>query len=186
MRSLNRRTPLIGILVLIFLVCRTAVLAAEDTPPECACDQAAVMNNDRLETIIRKIDPNAEGRSGFWRFTVAERQLLVITDEGANRMRIISGIAEVKDIDGERMTRMMQANFDSALDARYAVAKGVLWSAFLHPLSTLDQRDFVSGIGQVVNLAATYGSTYSSGALTFGGGDSEALIQELLERANSI
>lgn len=186
MRLLNRLTPLISILFLFCFVARTAVFAAEDTPPECVCDQAAVMNNDRLETIIRKIDANAEGRSGFWRFSVAERQLLVITDETANRMRIISGVAEVKDIDAEGMTRMMQANFDSALDARYAVAKGVLWSAFLHPLSTLDERDFVSGVAQVVNLAATYGSTYSSGALTFGGGDSDGLIKELLERANSI
>ncbi len=186
MRLLNRLTPLIGILALFCFLARTAVFAAEPTPPECACDQAVVMNNDRLETIIRKIDANAEGRSGFWRFTVAERELLVITDETANRMRIISGVAEVKEIDAEGMTRMMQANFDSALDARYAVAKEVLWSAFLHPLSTLDERDFVSGVAQVVNLAVTYGSTYSSGAITFGGGDSEELIRELRERGNSI
>ena len=186
MRLLNRLIPLMGIIVFFCSVARTAVYAAEHTPPECACDQAAVMDNDRLETIIRKIDANAEGRSGFWRFTVAERELLVITDETANRMRIISGIAELNDIDAERMTRMMQANFDSALDARYAIAKGVLWSAFLHPLATLDERDFVSGVAQVVNLAATYGSTYSSGALTFGGGDSDGLIKELLDRGNSI
>ncbi len=185
MRLLNRTGRLAGILVAFFFAAAT-VFAEEAKPPGCACDQAGVMNNERLEAIIRRIDANVEGASGFWRFTVAERQLLVITDERANRMRIISGIAEVNDIDPERMIRMMQANFDSALDARYAIAKGVLWSAFLHPLSTLNERDFVSGIGQVVNLSATFGSTYSSGALTFGGGDSDGLIQELLERANSI
>ncbi len=186
MRLLNRLTPLIGFLVVLCFVARTAVLAAEPAPPQGACDQAAGMNNERLESIIRKLDANAEGVPGFWRFTVAERELLVITDESANRMRIISGVAEVKNIDAERMIRMMQANFDSALDARYAVAKEVLWSVFLHPLATLAERDFVSGVAQVVNLAATYGSTYSSGALTFGGGDSDELIKELLERANSI
>lgn len=154
--------------------------------PECACDDAQTMNNDRLGLIIRKLDPEAEGQPGFWRFTVAKREVLVITDENANRMRIFTGVSEVKDIEEEQWVRLMQANFDSALDARYAIARGVLWSAFLHPLSTLDERDFVSGIAQVVNLAVTYGSTYSSGALTFGGGDSEGLIQELLERANSI
>ncbi len=186
MRSLNRLTPLIGILILFCFVARTSVLAAEPAPPQRACDQAAGMNNERLESIIRKLDANAEGVSGFWRLSVAGRELLVITDESANRMRIISGVAEVKDIDAERLSRMMQANFDSALDARYAVAKGVLWSAFLHPLATLADEDFVSGVAQVVNLADTYGSTYSSGALTFGGGDSDGLIKELLERANSI
>lgn len=158
--------------------------AAQSQEP--ACDQLDRMNNDRLQAIIRKIDADAEGGAGFWRFKVAERELLVITDENANRMRILTGVAEINNVDQERLTRLMQANFDSALDARYAIARGILWSAFLHPLSTLNERDFVSGIAQVVNLAVTYGSTYSSGALTFGGGDSEDLIQELLDRANAI
>jgi len=39
----------------------------------------------------------------------------------------------------------MQANFDSALDARYAIAKGKLWSAFIHPLSELNEEQFFSG-----------------------------------------
>ena len=144
------------------------------------------MNNARLDAIIRRVDAGAEGEPGFWRFTVAEREVLVITDENANRMRIISGVAEFNDVNTEQLVRMMQANFDSALDARYAVARGVLWSVFLHPLATLDERDFVSGIAQVVNLAATFGSTFSSGALTFGGGDSRDLIRELLDKSNSI
>lgn len=185
MRSLTR----IGSLLSIFSLAAFPagfVSAAETQRPECTCEQAGAMSNARLEIVIRKIDAGAEGQSGFWRFKVAERELLVITDENANRMRILTGVVEVKDLEEERLTRLMQANFDSALDARYAIARGVLWSAFLHPLSTLDERDFVSGVAQVVNLAVTYGSTYSSGAITFGGGDSEELIQELREQGSSI
>ncbi len=186
MRSLTRVNYLSTILVLTAFCAAPVMFAAETQPPECARDQAEIMTNDRLESIIRKIDAEAEGRSGFWRFTVAERELLVITDDNANRMRILTGVIEVQDLEQQRLTRLMQANFDSALDARYAIARGMLWSAFLHPLSTLDERDFISGIAQVVNLAVTHGSTYSSGGITFGGGDSEGLIQELLERSNSI
>lgn len=186
MRSSNWMNSRFSIFALLAISAVSIVFAAETQPPECACERAGVMDNDQMEKIIRKLDSEAEGRSGFWRFTVAERELVVITDENANRMRILTGVVEVKELAEERLTRLMQANFDSALDARYAIARGVLWSAFLHPLSTLNERDFVSGIAQVVNLAVTYGSTYSSGGITFGGGDSDGLIQELLERSNSI
>lgn len=62
----------------------------------------------------------------------------------------------------------MEANFHSALDARYAVSDGVLYSAFIHPLASLTERDLISGIGQTRQLALTFGRKYSSGALHFG------------------
>ena len=43
--------------------------------------------------------------------------------------------------------------------------------------------EFLSGIGQAVNLARTFGTTFFSGALTFGGGDSRGIIQrELIDK----
>lgn len=176
--------PLVAALLLATpLTSALSATAGEEAKP---CVEAAAMNNARLESLIRRIGDDVEGRPGFWQFSVANRGIIVITDETADRMRIISGITETDNIEDAQLARMMLANFDSALDARYAVAKGVLWSAYLHPLSTLKADDFVSGLAQVVNLAATYGSTYSSGALTFGGGDSSELINKLRERANSI
>ncbi len=74
----------------------------------------------------------------------------------------------------------MQANFDTALDARYAIAKATLWSTFIHPLRSLDDEALLKGLGQVVNLANTFGSTYSSGLLIFGGGDSRGIQEKEL------
>ncbi len=152
-------------------------------PPEAAAEP---MDNERLGALIRRLDPQAEGQAGFWRFTVREREVLVITDERADRMRIISGVAKADQLPPELLYRLMQANFDTALDARYAIAKDILWSAFIHPLSPLADAQFVSGVAQVVNLTLTFGSTFSSGALTFGGGDSGELLKELLERLEAI
>ena len=59
--------------------------------------------------------------------------VLVITDERADRMRIITEVAQADKLSQKMLFRMMQANFDAALDARYAVAHGRLWSAFIHP-----------------------------------------------------
>lgn len=76
---------------------------------------------------------------------------------------------------------MMQANFDAALDARYAVANGRLWGVFIHPLSPLERNQLISGLVQTVNIARSYGQTYSGGAQVFGGGDSNGIYKELFE-----
>ncbi len=52
-------------------------------------------------------------------------------------------------------------------------------------------HEFISGLGQTVNLSVTYGKSYSSGALIFRGGDSTdlqrgELIDQLPERGLSI
>jgi len=79
------------------------------------------------------------------------------------------------------MYRMLQANYDSALDARYATAQGLIWSVFVHPLSSLAEEFLASAIGQVHTAAETFGTTFSSGELIYGGGDSQEQLEELQE-----
>jgi hypothetical protein len=141
------------------------------------------MTNQHLAELIQRIDKSAQGKPGYWVFVVEGREVSVITDTRADRMRIIVPVAPTKNINNDRLYRLMQANFDSALDARYAIANDVLWSAFIHPLSELGDKEFLSGLGQTVNLALTYGDSYTSGALVFGGGDSQALRRrELIDK----
>ncbi len=152
---------------------------AESAPPQAEDDQ---MNNARLRTLIDKAGEDVTGRRGFWQFKLEGYSVLVITDENADRIRIISPITFANALSETELMRITQANFDSALDARYAVARDTLWSTFLHPLRSLTDTVFLSGLGQVVNLVATYGKSYSSGALVFGGGDSEELNRERYEK----
>jgi len=147
---------------------------------------SSAMSNERLGKLIRRLDADAEGRPGLWRFRVEERVVMVITDEAADRMRIMTAVVPAENLSEATLFRLMQSNFDTALDARYAIAQGFLWSVYLHPLRSLGDEQFLSGLGQVVNLAATYGSTYSSGGLIFRGGDSDRLIEELKEKGLSI
>jgi hypothetical protein len=148
------------------------------------------MDNQRLQSLIEHVAGEVEGTPGFWQFDLEGFQTTVITDEDADRMRIIVPVAAMEEVDQDRLYRMMQANFDSALDSRYSIAKGMLWSAFIHPLSSLTDHQFIVALAQTVNLAATYGTTYSSGALVFSAGDSQGeqnrYYQEIIDRANSI
>lgn len=148
------------------------------------------MTIPRLEEIVRALDPDVVVNPNAMALTVQEIPVLIVHDASMNRMRAMTAIRSIEAIAPAELLRMMQANFDSALDARYAVAQGRLWSVYIHPLGELDKDEFIEGLGQVVNLALTYGSTYTSGALTFGGGDSNeihrALIDELLKKGEKI
>lgn len=90
-------------------------------------------------------------------------------------------IASAEGLTEADLMRMMQANFDTALDARYAVANDRLWSVYIHPLRELETEQLISGLAQTVVLALTYGTFYASGSMSFGAGDSAELHRELLE-----
>ncbi|MEO0442717.1 MAG: hypothetical protein AAFZ92_03115 [Pseudomonadota bacterium] len=141
------------------------------------------MTNQRLGELINNLDKNAQGRPGYWSLTVENVTVEVVTDERADRMRIVSPILKTQTLSKEALYRLMQANFDTVLDARYAIANGILWSTYIHPLGSLDDEQFLVGLGQTVNAVITYGSSYSSGLLSYQGGDSQSLLRrELIER----
>lgn len=128
------------------------------------------MDNRRLDQLIRRIATMTEGELGFWRIDFEGRQLLVITDESHNRMRVMTVIVEESDMTDEERRIVLTANFDRALDAKFAVSNGYLWSVFMHPLAELSEDQFVDAVKQVKTLADNYGTTYSSSDLVFGGG----------------
>lgn len=91
------------------------------------------------------------------------------SDEAANRMRIISAITDVDQLSGDQLFYALAANFHSALDARYAISDGLVYAAFIHPLSSLSVAELRSAISQVASAHRTFGATYSSGELFFPG-----------------
>lgn len=163
-----------------------AVMAQIGPPPdmpdigERAGDNPRPMTPDRLGEIIRRIDDGAERQGGAWSLEVKTVPVTVVTDAANDRMRIIIPVTRSRDLSPEQMIRIMQANFDSALDARYAISQNLLWSTYIHPLGALDDEEFLAALGQTVNLAATFGTTFSSGLLIYGGGDSQGILEREL------
>lgn len=150
--------------------------------PEVAPPAEAPMTLQRLGEIVAALDPESQTNGRQFQLTIADVPILIVTDPLADRMRAMVPIRSVEDMTAEEVMRVMQANFDTALDARYAVAQGRLWGVFIHPLSPLEKDQFISGLGQAVNLAKTYGSLYTGGAMSFGGGDSVPLQRQLIDR----
>ncbi len=130
---------------------------------------APVMTQEKLEIIV-KHDINTEileEQKGYLLFNYLGRKTALLSDVAHDRMRIITPITKYSTLAPAIKDNLMQANFHSALDARYAVSEDTLYAAFIHPLSSLPQNEFENALRQVFNLAASFGKTYSSGQLEF-------------------
>ena len=140
-------------------------------PPVAAASTAAPsgpMTVDVIEHLVKQLDAKAQRDGGTWSLQLEGVPLKVVTDERADRMRIVCPVVRTSEMEEIQYLRVMEANFHTALDARYATSHGILFSAFIHRLSTLDPSDFVSGAQQVARLAAGFGTSYSSGVMRFG------------------
>jgi len=115
-----------------------------------------------------------EGESGFWRGMREDVQIFVLSDESHDRMRIMAPVGELKALETRVLQMLLEANYDRALDAKYAMRGKEVWSVSVHPLATLAPDDFASFLDQVVRLVKNTGSSYASSDLVFGGGAGDA------------
>lgn len=163
-------------------------IGAQEARPDFA--QPGPMTIERLLSILVRLDPEAGPRAGGIGLTIADVPVVVFMDPAANRMRAVVPVASADGLGEDDMRRVLQANFDTALDARYAIAEGRLWSVYIHPLAELQPRQLISGLAQTVVLAQTYGTAYASGSVAFGAGDSperfRQLMEDLLERGEEL
>ncbi|WP_299764784.1 hypothetical protein [uncultured Dokdonia sp.] len=131
----------------------------------------AQMTNEILEEILTEEVDSIGGFTGRWQMKLKDLPMIVLTDETNDRMRIIAPIIEASRLDEELLLDCMTANFHSALDVKYAISDGVLWSVYIHPLSPLNEAQVRDAVQQVFLAAATFGSSFSSTPLLFGGGN---------------
>jgi len=145
------------IVVFLVFIVSVSVLSAQN------------MNNTKLGEILTKQSDTIEGQAGNWRFAVNDKLFICLTDEKNNRMRIISPITEVANVDDKTLKNCLTANFHTALDVKYAISDAILWSVFIHPLKELTEAQVVDAVAQVYNANFTFGTIYSSTNLSFPG-----------------
>lgn len=129
---------------------------------------AQKMTLGQLKSLIAEDAKVIEDRGYMAIYELDSVMIYLVTDVDSDRMRMVSGVAEEKDLTEEDYKTILEANYDRALDANYALSDGVLWSVFVHPLSDLTPFLIKNGLYQVRNLVYTYGSSYSSTGLIFG------------------
>ena len=148
--------------------------AVSDLSPESLTSRQPTapleMTRELLEEAVVRIATVTDGGGGVLAAVYDEVPMLVVSDAAMDRMRIVSPIVEVTELSDRELAIMMEANFHSSLDARYATSEGVLYSVFIHPLSSLDERALESAMRQVAGLVRNFRSTWSSDEMIFGNG----------------
>jgi hypothetical protein len=136
------------------------------------------MTHGTLARLLERVLEDMEGSDGFWHGQRNEVTVYVVSDLEHDRMRIMAPIGELRVTDASFLSILLQANFDRALDAKYALRKKELWSVFMHPLSTIVPDDLGTFVDQVVQLVKNTGTTYASSDLIFGVSEDERLDLE--------
>lgn len=173
-KSSKRASGVVGSLVAGLL----AVMSLGACAEPLATEQS--MTQQRLHELLEQHAEGVQISSNMVQFNYQNVSMLVVSDRNADRMRIISPIASIADVEPQMLLEAMAANFHSVLDARYAIGDGsMIYAAFIHPLSPLTEAQLMSALGQVASAHATFGTSYSSGALVFpGGGAGEEVAAE--------
>lgn len=134
-----------------------------------ARDESPVTDNDVLQDYLDAIFDEVEGGDGQWVLVFDDVEMTLLSDEMSNRVRVITPIVEAEGLEPQELRVLLEANFDRALDAKYAIWRDIVWGVYLHPLQELSRDQLISALRQVATLRHTYGTTYSSMGLQFGG-----------------
>jgi hypothetical protein len=134
----------------------------------CATATPDGMSQESLAKHIEDIAGSATVSQNVVEFQYDGIRIACVSDAAHDRMRLISPIAELDSLQPAHLEVLLVANFHTTLDARYALSEGVIYAAFLHPLSTLTRAQLESAIRQVSALSRNFGSTYSSDELIYG------------------
>jgi len=148
---------------------KTALDIAQRQDKRTAQGLPGPTDNRRLQDMLSRLGTDVRGRVGAWEIQYGQVPMMVFTSEPHDRMRIMAMVGDENLARDANLTFLMEANFDRALDARYALLQNKLWAVYLHPLGALTESELTSALMQVANLVKTYGTTYSSSTLQFQG-----------------
>jgi len=128
---------------------------------------------ESLHAFIASYAQNVKVSNNVISFEYAGISLFCVWDANADRMRLVTPIAKIEELEKELLLTLLKANYHTVLDARYAIGNDTLFSVFIHPLSSITKNEIESAIRQVANTALTYGTSFNSGELSFGGQNQE-------------
>lgn len=124
-------------------------------------------NNHTLEGYLREMIRELEGDEGRWTFNLYDVEMMLVSDEDQDRVRLMAPILPADRLDAALMRTLLEANFDRAMDARYSIWKESVWASYAHPLSSLTGIELRSGVRQVANLVRNFGTSFASTDLQF-------------------
>lgn len=89
---------------------------------------------------------------GLWQIeTPNTLRLLVLLSDDESWLRVLIPVAPAQEAQ-PFIEQILEANFDSTQESRYALHQGVLWGVFQHNRESLDSADLSMAITRLVSL----------------------------------
>jgi hypothetical protein len=120
----------------------------------------AAMTVERVLKILKERDITSQGKSGQWEFSYEGRQVFLLADSEHNRIRLVTPVvrldllrqnADFKEV--ELLQEMLASDYLATGDVRFCLNNHIIWVAFLHPLDSLNERDLLNALEQLVEVA---------------------------------
>ena len=123
---------------------------------------AQKMNNQKLIKHLDKECDSISGEDGKWQLFYRGIVILAVTDEVNDRIKLLSPITYIKDIEPSVISDCMKANFENLKDVKYAISNEIIWSIYNHDYKTLSTEQLDEAILQIYYSTGTFGGNYSS------------------------
>ncbi len=124
----------------------TALLLLLITTPLTASECEPLDGADGVFDTLRRVAHDLSGSDGRWTAVYRDTRLLVFAVEAHGRMRAMAAIADADDLEPAELEVLLAANYGRALDAKFAIGEGVLWSLFNRPMAGLCHQELIDGI----------------------------------------
>ena len=135
------------------------------------------MNPEEISNILRDLfGENVETPAPTsWQVQTSKFRLLVLLSDDGSWLRILLPLADAQEAQ-PFFDKLLEANFDTTLETRYAIHQNVLWGVFQHNCATLTAPDFSAAIARLLALQ-------ERGLSDFFGGLIESRIRQIIKAA---
>ncbi len=88
---------------------------------------------------------------GSWQIEAPNFRLLVLLSEDETWLRVLVPIVPAQEAQ-PFLQQILEANFDTTQETRYALQQGLLWGVFQHSLLDLSEADLTAALGRLLHL----------------------------------
>jgi hypothetical protein len=112
-----------------------------------------IMNPEAITNTLKELfGDNVETPTATsWQVETPQFRLLVLLSEDGSWLRILLPIADASEAQ-PFFDKLLEANFDTTLETRYAIHQNVLWGVFQHNFATLTAADFSAAVAKLLAL----------------------------------
>lgn len=111
------------------------------------------MTPDDISTLLKQLFPQtvAALAPGSWQVETSDFRLLVLLSDDQSWLRVLVPIAPLQDAQ-PFLSQLLEANFDTTQETRYALHQAVLWGVFQHSRAGLTSEDLTAAIQRLLVL----------------------------------